>query len=137
MVCSPRRSFFFLFFCRGGAGGAIPSGDGRFEGRSEFANPPSLFQAQLVERLGPDAAERVEPLGHESDGATNPAVEEAARHTQAQAEAARQLEGAARDRSEAVRQRDEAARQRDETLRKFTAFSCFSTYIRSGCTRWR
>ena len=79
---------------------AIPSGDGRFEGRSEFANPPSLFQAQLVERLGPDAAERVEPLGRDSDGATNPAVEEAAQLAKEAREPARGL-------FEAVRQNHE------------------------------
>lgn len=54
------------------------AGDGQIENRSEFAEPPSLYQTQLHERFGAAADARVEPLGGEMDGATNPTLEQAA-----------------------------------------------------------
>jgi hypothetical protein len=55
------------------------SGDGTFEARSDFIRPMSLYQAQLAERVGKEAAKRVDPILGEPVSATNPTYEEAAR----------------------------------------------------------
>lgn len=67
------------------------SGDGTFEARSDFVNPLSLYQAQLAERVGPEAATRVDPILGEPVGATNPTYEEAAKFVAESNEPARQL----------------------------------------------
>jgi hypothetical protein len=55
------------------------SGDGTFETRSDFVKPMSLYQAQLAERVGKDAARRIDPILGEPVSATNPSYQEAAR----------------------------------------------------------
>ncbi|HEX6962639.1 MAG TPA: DUF6298 domain-containing protein, partial [Lacipirellula sp.] len=57
------------------------AGDGTFEARSDFVQPLSLFRAQVVERLGEEAARRVGPFLLDPIGSTNPTVEEAASFT--------------------------------------------------------
>ncbi len=54
------------------------AGDGVFEARSDFLKPLSLYQAQVHDRLGDEAAERVGPFLLDPIGSTNPTVEEAA-----------------------------------------------------------
>lgn len=49
-------------------------GDGRWSLASEFANPDSLYRAQLVERLGADSAAVLEPRRYPAAGAA-PALE--------------------------------------------------------------
>ncbi|MCA9236350.1 MAG: hypothetical protein KDA44_12830 [Planctomycetales bacterium] len=54
------------------------AGDGAIESVSDFVRPQSLYQTQLAERVGPEAAGRVEPILGRSQAATNPTYEEAA-----------------------------------------------------------
>ena len=81
---------------------AVFAGDGHFEGRSEFANPASLYQAQLRERIGDDAAARVGPLPEESDGATNPTLEQAAEFIAQSKQPARTLRSTIEENQRAV-----------------------------------
>jgi Family of unknown function (DUF6298) len=67
------------------------SGDGTFQGRSDFVSPTSLYQAQLAERMGDKAAARTEPFLSGSDGATNPTVAEAAKFVEQSRKPPRQL----------------------------------------------
>jgi hypothetical protein len=68
------------------------AGDGEFFGESDFAEPLSLYQAQLAERIGREAAaERVGPILGAPIGATNPTLEEAQRFVAASNEPARRL----------------------------------------------
>ncbi len=55
------------------------SGDGTFESRSDFVRPLSLYQGQLRERLGEQAAARVGPILGTPETATNPTLKEAAK----------------------------------------------------------
>lgn len=57
---------------------AMFAGDGVFEGRSDFASPLSLYQAQLRQRVGAEAARRIEPILLQPESSTNPTPEEAA-----------------------------------------------------------
>jgi hypothetical protein len=54
------------------------SGDGTFQGRSDFVEPISLYQAQLRERRGESAAARIGVGLMVPKGATNPTISEAA-----------------------------------------------------------
>jgi hypothetical protein len=54
------------------------AGDGTFAARSDFVRPLSLYQAQLGERLGDEAAARVDPILGRPVSATNPTLDEAA-----------------------------------------------------------
>jgi hypothetical protein len=66
-------------------------GDGTIYARSDFVTPISLFQAQLRDRLGVNAANRISPGLMEPVGATNPPVSEAAAFAAQSARAPRQL----------------------------------------------
>jgi len=68
------------------------AGDGEFSGRSDFASPLSLYEAQLAERLGKDvAAKRVGPILGAPVGATNPTLEDAKRFVAESSRPARRL----------------------------------------------
>jgi hypothetical protein len=56
---------------------AMFAGDGVFEARSDFVSPLSLYQAQLAERVGDEAAQRVGPFLLKPESSTNPTLEEA------------------------------------------------------------
>ncbi|TWT97681.1 hypothetical protein Pla108_18330 [Botrimarina colliarenosi] len=56
---------------------AQPVGDGEFHGLSDFYKPISLFKAQVAERLGEAAAERVGPFLLDPIASTRPSVREA------------------------------------------------------------
>ena len=70
---------------------ATPAGAGHFSKLSEFVKPISLYQQQLNERVGDEAAKRVGPFLLKPVGATNPSVEQASNFTAQSAMAARQL----------------------------------------------
>jgi hypothetical protein len=70
---------------------AIFAGDGHFEGRSDFASPVSLYQAQLRERVGDDAAERIGPLLLKPESSTNPPLADVPGFVARSHEPARQL----------------------------------------------
>ena len=70
---------------------ATPAGNGHFSKLSEFVKPISLYQQQLHERLGDDAAKRTGPFLLKPVGATNPNVEQASSFSAQSAAAARQL----------------------------------------------
>jgi hypothetical protein len=56
------------------------AGDGEFFGRSDFATPFCLYEAQLAERIGKEAAaKRVGKIPGKPVGATNPSIDEAQR----------------------------------------------------------
>ncbi|MGD9633991.1 MAG: DUF6298 domain-containing protein, partial [Pirellulales bacterium] len=74
------------------------SGDGTFESPSDFVRPLSLYQAQLVERVGDAAAKRVDPILGEPIGATNPTLEEAAKFVTESREPAKELVDVIRER---------------------------------------
>jgi hypothetical protein len=68
------------------------AGDGELFGQSDFAEPLSLYQAQLAERIGTAAAaERVGPILGGPIGATNPTLEEAEQFVAASNKPARRL----------------------------------------------
>lgn len=56
---------------------AQPVGDGEIHEESDFVRPISLFQQQVLERLGPDAAERIGPFLLDPRASTSPTHEEA------------------------------------------------------------
>jgi len=70
---------------------ANPTGDGQISGLSEFVKPISLFQQQLKERLGSEAATRVGPFLLKPVGATNPSIQRALEFTEQSVEPAREL----------------------------------------------
>ena len=70
---------------------ARAAGSGTFLGESEFVNPLSLFQQQLRERVGDQAAERVGPFLLDPQGATNPSVAQASAFVAGSQQPARQL----------------------------------------------
>ena len=70
---------------------ATPAGDGHFSNLSEFVKPISLYQQQLNERVGDEAAKRAGPFLLKPVGATNPSVEQANKFSAQSAMAARQL----------------------------------------------
>ena len=78
------------------------AGDGVIEGVGDFVQPLSLFQAQLRERRGAEAAQRIDPLLLDPIGSTNPTVEEAAEFTRQSSKPPRQLIEVIRDRMEAA-----------------------------------
>jgi hypothetical protein len=78
------------------------AGDGSIEGIGDFVKPRSLFQAQLAERRGVDAARRVEPLLLDPIGSTNPTVAEAAEFTRQSVEPPTQLIDVIRQRMQAA-----------------------------------
>ena len=55
------------------------AGDGVWRSCNESVRPYSLYRAQLEDRLGAEAARRVSLLLCETDGPTNPTIEQAAR----------------------------------------------------------
>jgi hypothetical protein len=57
------------------------AGDGDFQSSNNFANPDSLYYAQLGERLGTDVSARADFMTAGSDGYTNPTLEQAAQQT--------------------------------------------------------
>jgi hypothetical protein len=67
------------------------SGDGTFEAQSDFVSPLSLYQGQLAERVGEEAAKRIDPILGAPVGATNPTYQEAAEFVAESNEPARQL----------------------------------------------
>lgn len=67
------------------------AGDGVFEARSDYVEPLSLYQAQLRDRLGEAADERVGPFLLDPVGSTNPTLEQAAAFTAGSRAAAPQL----------------------------------------------
>jgi hypothetical protein len=79
------------------------AGDGTIQGIGEFVQPISLFQAQLRERCGEEAARRIDPLLLEPVGATNPTMEEAARLTDESSKSPRQLIDVIRERMNAAK----------------------------------
>ena len=83
---------------------AVFAGDGHFEGRSEFVEPASLYQAQLRERLGDAAAQRVDPLPSQLES-TNPSLEEAAAFAADSKAPARTLLHAIQERQQAATER--------------------------------
>lgn len=58
---------------------ATHHGDGTIESINDFVNPFSLYQAQLRERRGADAAKRLEPFLGRAKAATNPSPAQAAK----------------------------------------------------------
>jgi len=83
------------------------AGDGAFDARSDFVEPLSLYQAQLLERLGAEAAERVGPFLLDPVGSTNPTPEEAARFAAESRRSAPQLIDIIRERMAAARRNGE------------------------------
>ena len=73
------------------------AGDGVIEGIGDFVQPISIFQAQLRERRGAEAALRLDPAG-----ATNPTIEEAAEFTRQSSQPPLQLIDVIRERMEAA-----------------------------------
>ena len=73
------------------------SGDGTFEARSDFVDPMSLYQAQLAERVGKEAAIRVDPILGRPVGATNPTYAEAEKFVAESSKPAWQLVDAIRE----------------------------------------
>jgi hypothetical protein len=67
------------------------AGDGTMLAPSDFVRPQSLYQAQLHERLGAEAAARVEPILGLPVGATNPTLAQAAEFVAQSDRPARQL----------------------------------------------
>lgn len=70
---------------------ATPTGDGHFSNLSGFVKPISLYQQQLNERVGNEAAKRVGPFLLKPVGATNPSVEQASKFSAQSATVPRQL----------------------------------------------
>lgn len=70
---------------------STPAGDGVFEGLSDFVKPQSLYQAQLRQRLGAEAAARIDPILGRPETATNPTYQEAARFLEKSKAPARRL----------------------------------------------
>ena len=68
-----------------------PSGDGHFSNLSEFVKPISLYQQQLKERVGDEAANRVGPSLLKPVGATNPKIEQAKKFTEESSKPSRLL----------------------------------------------
>lgn len=56
---------------------AQPVGDGEFHGESDFVRPTSLFQQQVMQHHGAEAAQRVGPLLLDPIASTSPTHEEA------------------------------------------------------------
>jgi hypothetical protein len=77
-------------------------GDGTIEGIGDFVQPLSLFQAQLRERRGGEAARRIDPLLLDPIGSTNPTIAEAAEFTRQSAEPPKQLIDVIRQRMQAA-----------------------------------
>ena len=70
---------------------ANPLGDGFFSGLSDFVKPISLFQQQLLERVGPELAASAGPFLLRPVGATNPSLDQAEAFTLASRAPGRQL----------------------------------------------
>jgi len=70
---------------------ATLAGDGHFSNLSGFVKPISLYQQQLNERVGNEAAKRVGPFLLKPVGATNPSVEQASKFSAQSATVPRQL----------------------------------------------
>lgn len=64
-------------------------GDGAIASSSDFVKPQSLYQAQLNERVGKSASERLDPILGLPVGATNPSLEQAARFVKQSGQPAR------------------------------------------------
>ncbi|MAT73324.1 MAG: pectate lyase [Planctomycetaceae bacterium] len=67
------------------------AGDGVIESVSDIVRPLSLYQAQLAQRVGAEAARRVDPVLGKSIAATSPTYDEAAAFVAQSNEPARQL----------------------------------------------
>jgi len=52
-------------------------GDGIWRSSNDFISPPSLFAAQVQDRLGPEAAARLKLMPHPHEESSNPPVEKA------------------------------------------------------------
>jgi len=74
------------------------AGDGTIESPSDFVRPMSLYQAQLRERVGDAAAQRVDPILGEPIGATNPTLKKAAKFVAESREPAKELVDVIRER---------------------------------------
>ena len=70
---------------------ATPAGDGAFHGLSDFVSPQSLYQAQLRDRLGKEAAARIDPILGKPTAATNPTYHEAEEFLKQSVKPARRL----------------------------------------------
>lgn len=82
------------------------AGDGTIAGIGDFVQPLSLFQAQLRERRGDAAAQRIDPLLLDPIGSTNPTVARAAEFTQQSTKPPRQLIDVIRERMESAARGD-------------------------------
>lgn len=78
------------------------AGDGAIAGIGDFVQPLSLFQAQLRERRGVEAARRIDPLLLNPIGSTNPTVAEAAAFTRQSTKPPTQLIDVIRERMQAA-----------------------------------
>lgn len=76
---------------------ATVAGDGVSESVSDAVKPQSLYQAQLRQRVGEQAADRINPILGRPVGATSPTYEEAARFLTQSTGPARQLVDLIRD----------------------------------------
>ena len=76
---------------------ATHAGDGTIESINDYVKPHSLYQAQLRERVGADAAKRCEPMLGKSIASTSPTYEEAAQFVLQSGQPARELIDEIRD----------------------------------------
>ena len=83
---------------------SVFAGDGTMMAPSNTVRPQSLYQAQLRERVGREAAARVDPILGRSVGATNPTIAEAARFVAQSDRPARQLVDVIQERFDAAAQ---------------------------------
>lgn len=83
---------------------ATPAGDGVIQQLSEFVKPISIYQQQLRERCGTEAAQRVGPFLLNPQTATNPNLKEAAKFAAQSNKPARQLIDLIHDRWKEVAQ---------------------------------
>ncbi|QDV74427.1 DUF6298 domain-containing protein [Botrimarina mediterranea] len=86
---------------------AQPVGDGVMSGLSDFVRPRSLYKAQLAERIGEDAAKRVEPLLLDPVESTSPTLEETRRFVQRSNRPLKTLRDAIEERLSAVKPPDD------------------------------
>jgi hypothetical protein len=70
---------------------AMFAGDGHYQARGDFASPLSLYQAQLRERVGEEAGQRVGPFLLRPESSTNPTAAEAANFVERSNRAAPEL----------------------------------------------
>ncbi|HMO85345.1 MAG TPA: DUF6298 domain-containing protein, partial [Lacipirellulaceae bacterium] len=88
---------------------AMFAGDGVFEARSDFVSPISLYQAQLRDRRGDEAARRVDPLLLRPESSTNPTLDQAAGFVARSDQPARRLRDVIEAQWEAAQQQARAS----------------------------